>query len=205
MGINGMTGLKDDLCIIQMEEKTSTMPGNYFTTNMHSCDCEAPSVRNLSLQQPAVFYKDGVGDSYLSMFGCNVDNDSNLRLARNTTHNGYIQELQPRPYLSVPYMGRGSGNVCRETTLRLGEPTFEQRPCNTLAGMHIDRMDPLLPFIKAEVQNTQHIMTEAVDPNWIRGGQPSRSLIRNEEYLKACGYTNMPSNNLWMKNIPKLR
>ena len=61
----------------------------------------------LSLQQPSTFYRDGPG--WTSMDGCNVDNDSRLRNARNLTNLREIHQLIERPHLTTPYQGRGEG------------------------------------------------------------------------------------------------
>ena len=47
-------------------------------------------------------------------------------------------QLFERPYLTVPYMGRGSGNSEIETKLLPGEDTNQKRQCNTLSGITID-------------------------------------------------------------------
>ena len=35
-----------------------------------------------------------------------------------------------------------------------------------------------------EVQNTRHIIPEDSMDFWVRGGLPSRQIVRNKEYLK---------------------
>ena len=94
------------------------------------------SIKELSLQQPPPF-TDGYG--WTSDNGCNIDNDSKLRNARNLTDEREINQLLTRPS-AVPYMGRGVGNVCEESNLRTGEDTFQNRPCNNLAESMLDQI-----------------------------------------------------------------
>lgn len=184
--IQGLTRLREDGCYKKKRAGTSQKPGVYASSNFHDCTCEAPYTKELSLKQPAVRYRDGFG--WTSMDGCNIDNDSKLRNARNLTNTNVIQQLFTRPYGTVPYMGRGSGNTNVESNLRPGEATMQKKQCNNLAGINIDRFTPQLPCIRQNVQNPKNIIPEDSETSWIRGGQPSRQIIRNKDYLKKCGF-----------------
>lgn len=193
--IQQLTRLKEDKCYLNSQNQISAGPGNYNVTNYKDCECKAPNTFDLSLQQPVVQYKDSYG--WTSTEGCNIDNDSQFRNARNLTNLKEINQLFQRPYKTVPYMGKGAGDVNSESTLRNGEDTFQNRPCNNLAGVHIDRTIPQIPCIKESIQNAIHIIPEENDCSWVRGGQPSRQIIRNADYLKKCGYKY--NGKLWIR------
>lgn len=184
--IQQLTKLVEDPCYIDVRNKESVGPGQYELSNYYDCLPEAPVSRDVWLQQPAINFYDGYG--WTTNKGANIDSDSRLRNARNLTHLKYRQQLFQRPYATVPYMGRGVGDVCAECFIRTGEDTAMNKPCNTLSGIYIDRFDPQVPLIKNNIQNPIHIIEEDNDTNWIRGGQPSRQVIRNKDYLKKCGY-----------------
>ena len=194
--IQQLTRLREDSCYKKVRNDTSMAPGNYKTDNYNDCNCEAIYTRELSLQQPSTFYRDGYG--WTSTNGCNIDKDSKLRNARNLTNKREINQLFTRPYATVPYMGRGEGDVCTESKLRSAEDTSINRPCNNLAGIYIDRYIPQLPCIRQEIQNPRNIIPEDTDKTWVRGGQPSRQIIRNKNYLQKCGYNY--NGKLWQKN-----
>ena len=164
--------------------------------NYNDCTCEALYTKELSLQSPALFFKDGYG--WTSRDGCNIDKDSKLRNADNLTNKREINQLFTRPYSTVPYMGRGEGDVCTESKLRSAEDTSQKRPCNNLAGIYIDRFTPQLPCIRQNIQNPRNLIPEDTDRAWVRGGQPSRQIIRNKNYLKKCGFKY--NGKLWQKN-----
>ncbi|MDA7573952.1 hypothetical protein N8751_01595 [bacterium] len=185
-GIQQLTRLREDNCYLDVHNESSSAPGEYSVSNHNDCVCEAINTKELSLQQPSTFYRDGYG--WTSNNGCNVDNDSKLRNARNLTNEGEINQLFTRPYLTTPYMGRGAGNVCDESNLRSAEDTYQNRQCNTLSGIYIDRFVPQLACIKDNIQNPRHLIPEDNHESWVRGGQPSRQIIRNKDYLKKCGY-----------------
>lgn len=184
--IQGLTRLNEDNCSKNLRNKTVSKSGKYNTRNFRSCNCEAPNVKEVSLQHPSMFYRDGYGWS--SHNGCNIDNDSKLRNAKNLTNERCINQLMERPFSTVPYMGRGEGNINIESKLLPGESTFQNKQCNNLSGIYIDRFVPQLPCIKREIQNPKNIIPEDSDSFWVRGGQPSRQIIRNKDYLKKCGY-----------------
>lgn len=183
--IQGLTRLSDDNCYIDYKSNTIQKPFLHIINNFHDCRCLAPNVKQLSLEQPNIIYKDGYG--WTSIKGCNIDNDSRLRNARNLTNIKCKNQLFQRPYNTIPYMGRGEGDICVENKLLPGEDTFQNRPCNNLAGINIDRFIPQIPCIKENIQNPINIIPEENNLSWIRGGQPSRQVIRDKDYLKKCG------------------
>ena len=178
-----------DKCYDSLQKKQSAGPGLYSINNFKSCKCEIPDVQEASLNRPAYSskqFRDGYG--WTSIKGCNIDKDSNLRNAKNLTNLRYINQLSERPYLTVPYMGRGVGNKNLETVLVPGEDTFQSKPCNNLSGKDTTKfnMYPLIPCIKNTIQNKKHLIEE--ENGWIRSGAPSRQIIRNKEYLEKCGF-----------------
>jgi hypothetical protein len=191
-----LTRLREDDCYLDTRVRQSEGPGRYFTTNFHDCQCEAPHAKSVSLEQPVVQFRDGHG--WTSMNGCNIDLDSQLRNAKNQTNPRLIQQLYTRPYVTVPYMGRGVGNICEESYLRAGESTFQGRACNNLSDMHIEHQyTPQLPCLRENIQNPQHLIPEDTDPAWVRGGQGSRQVIRNIDYLESAGY--VYDGKMWKK------
>ena len=91
--------------------------------------------------------------------------------------------------LTTPYLGRGMCDTDLEIQLKPGDDTFQNRPCNVLAGKDMTdyHMLPMIDCLKQNVQNKNHIIEEEL--GWIRSGIPSRQVIRNKDYLEKCGYT----------------
>ena len=42
------------------------------------------------------------------------------------------------------------------------------------------------PKLKTEIQDIKHIIPEGSKKDWVRGGLPTRQMIRNEDYLRRC-------------------
>ena len=183
--VNGLTRLNADKCYLDEKFKISSAPGDYNLFNYYDCTCQAPAIKEISTKNVMVTFNDGYGWSQ-----CQIDKDSVFRNdPSRITNPRLIQQLHERPYLTVPYMSRGGFDVPTESMLTLGtELTGSKRACNTLSGIYIDRFDPQLDHIKENVQNPIHLIQQDNDINWIRGGQPSRQIIRNQDYLQKCGF-----------------
>ena len=196
LGFQELTRLNEDHCTLNLRHSTTVKPGDYIIQNYKDINCNANNhnnkVLNKSVSQPIVLHRDGYGIS-----GCNVDIDSQLRNANNLTNLKNINQLYERPYLTTPYMGRGIGDICKETMMNPGENTLQKKQCNNLAGINIDRFIPQISCIERNIQNNIHIITEDSQSDWVRGGQDSRQLIRNSNYLNKCGYKY--NNKFWSK------
>ena len=193
--INQLGGIDYDNCAIKSSVEQSKGPGKYTTKNYYDCECEAPYTRDLSLNNPGVLYQDGNG--WTSNGGCNIDNDSKLRNDRNLTNLRSIHQLTHRMHGGVPYMGRGLGHPDTESELIHGIEARVQRPCN-IAGASRPNFIPQVPCIKNNIQNPKYIVPEDSMKSWVRGGQPSRQVVRNSEWLERCGYKY--NGRFWTKN-----
>ena len=177
----------DDPCFVDVQTRQSVGPGNYGVTNLYDCNTLIPDTIDKATNLPLVFFKNGydVGQGV-------VDESSKLRIGLTKQYPRCPQQLFTRPYMTVPYAGRGPGNVEIETQIQPGESTGSKRSCNTLSGITIPNyFTPLIDHLAANVQNEKHIVEEAVDPSWVRSGVPSRLLIRDVDYLQRCSYSYM--------------
>lgn len=183
-----LTNIHDDIPAIHEQGIQSIRPGLYSISNFHDCECKTPNTSRIANNHPTLIHKDGHG--WTSMFGCNIDDDSKLRNAKNITNPRLIHQLNSRPYLTVPFMGRGAGNVCVESVLYNSEDTGQKRSCNTMSGVNINRFTPLVKCLEDNIQNPENLVQEVASEDWRRGGVPSRQLLQDKLYLDRCGYNN---------------
>lgn len=195
LNLNRLTRTADDICYTTSRNLQSRSIGNYMVTAFKDCDCAAKNVDAIAMSEPTITYRDGYG--WTSVDGCNIDADSCVRNSNNLTNMRYIQQLYTRPYATVPYMGRGIGNSVLESVLQTGEDTSQKKQCNTLSGINIDRFVPMVPCLAQNVQNPMHLVEEVVSRDWIRGGIPSRDIVRNTNFLLKCGWTY--NGRLWQR------
>jgi hypothetical protein len=191
LNLNERTKLDYDCCYIDQQTRQSVGPGKYIIDNTYSCECGIPEVIETATNLPAVYYRDGY-----SFSGCVVDEHTNLRVGKTRKYPKCPNQLFTRPFLTVPYMGRGPGNPYLETQLLPGEDTSQKRACNTLSEITVNNMfTPLVDHLQENVQNPVHIIPEDALSGWTRGGNPSRLLVRDVNYLEKCGYKYMDKKN----------
>ncbi len=180
---NGIgTRLNDDNCFLSYKFSQSIGPGSYILQNFKN-DESNQNATEFALNQNTVNIKNGFGVSGID--GCNIEIDNELRIKSGNviTNDKNINQLFSRPFLTVPYMGRGTGNPCFDTMIKPGEDTYQAKACNV--KNQDTNFIPLVKCLKKNIQNPKHLITEDVDNNWIRGGLPSRQLVRDIEY-KSC-------------------
>ncbi len=185
--LRDFTKAHDDSCYLTEQTKQSLGPGKYQVSNHYSCECNIPSVVEIASNVPQLYFKNGYG-----VAGCEIDKSSVLRYGKSKNNPKCPVQLFERPYLTVPYMGRGIGDPNLEPQLLPGEPTKEKRQCSTLSGVTIDNyFTPLIDHLRENVQNPIHIVPEYVQDGWIRGGSNTRLIVRDIDYLERCGYQYM--------------
>jgi hypothetical protein len=184
--INNQTNLDHDNCQKLFKDKQSESPGIYNLNRYNDTTCGIPTVMEVASQNPTINFKDGYG-----ITECYIDDDSKLRVGRMRKNPKCPNQLFTRPYATVPYMGRGSGDSYLESQIRIGEDTVERKQCNTLAGVNIKNVDPnympMIDHLKNNIQNPVHIVPEVALDGWVRGGAPSRQIVKDIEYLEKCG------------------
>ena len=148
---------------------------------MYGCDCGLENAREVQLSQPNINFNGGYG--WMGEDGCLIDNDSKLR--ENTlTNKKYINQLDK--VINAGFYGKGPFNVDIESDIRDSRIVKQDRNCGPLSGSSTLQysLTPMIDKLRNEVQNTKHIIPEDSINSWVRGGLPSRQIVRNKEYLK---------------------
>lgn len=195
LNLHYKTKLNDDKCFIDLNTTQSLGPGNYHTSNHFQCECQAPDMVKTATNLPYLFFKNGhdVG-------GCVVDQSSQLRVGKTRKFPRCPNQLFTRPYKTTPLLARGLHRPHLEDQLQQGEYTRTNRQCGSLSGVHIPHQyTPLLDNVR-EIQNPVHIVEEVNDPAWTRGGNNTRLLVDDIDFLQRCGYNYMDkemNNEFW--------
>lgn len=185
-GLEQKGSLKSDPAVINLEIQQSIGAGNYFLDNMYGCDCGLETARNIQLNQPNINFNGGKG--WMGENGCMIDKDSDLRLgsseSEKLTNKNYIHQLPN--LLNQGFFGKGTFDVDTENSLYNADMITEQKPCNPLSGSTTlpYSITPMIAKLEEEVQDTQHIIPEDSYDAWVRGGLPTRQIVRNIDYMK---------------------
>jgi hypothetical protein len=184
LNFDSWTRLERDKCYLNTRLDQNIKHSNYNVSNFHSCACTAPQVADAAYSQPNIIYRDGYG--WTGANGCVVDTDSVLRNGTLVTNPRCINQLFEDPYLTTPYLGRGWGDKCVESSLLEGQDTYQNRSCNTLSEITINNyFQPLIPMMQAN-QYPKNVVQEMTDKNWVRDGAPSRQIVKNIDYRMKC-------------------
>ena len=86
-------------------------------------------------------------------------------------------------------------NMCGLEGFEVGDFSGDQKPC--IGNSEITYGNyflPMIPKLKNEVQDHKHIIPEDSKQDWVRGGLPTRQMVRNEDYLRRCQEKTFESN-----------
>ena len=178
--------LKSDPASINLEIEQSFGPGNYHLDNMYGCDCKLEKAREVQLSQPNVNFNGGKG--WMGEEGCTIDTDSKLRIGEDgnekLTNKNLIHQFPN--LMNQGFFGKGEYKVDDESMIRESDMTTEQRPCNALSGSTTlpYSITPMLAKLEEEVQDPKNLIPEDSMDSWVRGGLPTRQIVRNLDYMK---------------------
>lgn len=139
--------------------------------------CPSNDIVSFATKQPNINFS---GSNRVGIHGCNIDTDSDLMI-RDMSNSKCRISLLERPYLTVPYLGKGKGNPTLESQLQQGDLSSSRKTCTNLSETSdIDyKSIPLIDTIRNDITNPSNLIENEADDTWIRGGMPSREMNRD--------------------------
>jgi hypothetical protein len=110
-----------------------------------------------------------------------VDIDSQLTIEQQQQRTFQKLSLQERPFITVPYLGRGSCNTDLESQLLQGEIVSDKKSVSTITeSSFIDYLQyPLDENMQDRTTNPDFIVEESALDGWVRGGADTRRMNEN--------------------------
>jgi len=178
--------IRADQLTMDLDVMQSQGPGYYHLDNQFSCECGLKEAQSIQTSQPGIHLKGGFGWS--GEKGCLVDTDSSMRQdKKQLTNDRQINQVYERLSLTTPNYSKGYYDVDTESIIRPGEFAGDQKPCVGNSEItYGNYFLPMIPKLKAEVQDKKHIIPEDSKQDWVRGGLPTRQMVRNQDYLRRC-------------------
>jgi len=183
--------LNDDDCLLadkrrQSEAVSAYNLASFYASNEPAC---SKDVAKLAACYNNLHFRDGYGMAN----GCVIDDDSKLRLGAQQTNSPHRQALKGRVFQGHGHFERGAVLPGTESELIQSEMSRERRPC--IAEQQIgDRvMTPMVKCLSDSVQDPENIVVDG----WRWGGDDTRAWVRDEDYLKRCGYSS--DGRRWLK------
>jgi hypothetical protein len=187
-----MTRIGNDTCGLSQMNVQNINAGNYMVQNFFSSDCTMARPIEFATSQPGIFYE---GGHQTGAGGCNIDINSKLLNGSIGTHPRCKISLNERPFITVPYLGRGECNPLLESKLIQGDMTINKRSVNLLSEQCYSSYlnYPLIPSIASTVTNPSNLVEGVASDGWVRGGIPSREMSREKAYA-SCNYNSQGQN-----------
>jgi hypothetical protein len=179
--INQQTNMRNETCYNSFHDKNNNTMFEYnFLPNIvnnqnNTRDSYIKSTNTLGILQ----------DNNYDINGLNVNTSTSLRNGNNG-NTGCKREFDTRLFPGAPYMQNGQSilkNPDLSSRLKYGEDTRVSKSANLTSNYSANNFIPLVPSIAENIQNPEHI----IPTYWVRGGMSSRTVVRNIDYLKACG------------------
>jgi len=166
-----------DECWKKAKDNYNDEISGYYTYNNNFVKCEEPNVRMPSsyLEHENLRGRPGYGLSD----PCLIDIYNNL--VKNNelmTHDRCKIQIYERLFSACPSFKNTGGDINKELDIIAGTDTNPYRCKKTIMEQSTYKFIPMIDCVK-EVQNPDHIV-----PNWIRGGEDTRSYINRVNFNK---------------------
>lgn len=171
------TRITEDQCYLDQRSIQNTAQCNYMTQNFFSADSTMAKPISLATSQPGVFFN---GGHSVGAGGYNIDESTMLQ--RSVVPDEPISRLDlfSRPFVTVPFLGRGAVNPDLEHKLIHGTITSSRKTqVNSGEVNHLEYTQmPLLPDAQKHVDSLS-VVLESGDQDWQRGGIHTREMNRD--------------------------
>ena len=174
---NSMTGITDDNCNLTQRNTQNVNSASYPVTNYFENDVSMKGSMDLALSHPNINYN---GSHQVGTKGFNIDNSSKLLIGTTQTNPKCRIDIQERPYKTVPFLGRGRGDIDIEAKLQQGDQITNKKSVSTVTETsHIPlRHTPMIEKLQHAVTNPANLIENEADKNWVRGGSHTRNLYK---------------------------
>jgi len=152
----------------------NTRFANYTLSNYFS-NVLSDSHVQFATEQPAIMVS---GTKGVGLSGSGVEVDSALLIQNEQERPLEKLQLAQRPFLSIPYLGKGSCDPVLESQLQQGENSLEKKSVSTIMETSFmgHTLYPTDDYMKEHVKNPSYTVEESALSGWVRGGVASREM-----------------------------
>jgi hypothetical protein len=177
LAVNKLTSLQQDENLKKYETIQAMGSGNYVLKDYTNIFNKSEEI---ATSQPYVNFSDGHGISKDII-------DKEKKVGKINNFRGDANQLYPRPYLTIPYTGKGNYDVDKHSEIRSYNISADDRACNSLSGVSIEQQyTPLVPNLKDNIQNPINIIQEDSVPDWYRGGIDTTQIRKDIDFFERC-------------------
>jgi hypothetical protein len=175
---DSMTRIGNDNTAIDQRTIQNMNNANHRLENFYPA-CPMNKASDFALNQPNVFYK---GAHEGGIKGCEIETNNELKYT-HISKPACKLTLTPRPFLTVPYLGKGMGDSDAEFQLRVGENALNKKSVNNTMEQSFSNHQnyPLIDSIKETMNNSAYVIEDDAMSGWQRGGVSAREYARNQD------------------------
>ena len=168
---DNLSRIGNDSCSLDQRNIQNYHASNYQVENFAPF-CPMTNAIDLATKQPNMNF---TGSHQVGINGCNIAENSELRYTKVSKPACKIT-LQERPYLTVPYLGRGKVDPVLERQIRMGDKELNKKSLNPTSEVNLsDKKNyPLIDSIRSTINDPSNYIEESASSNWVRGGMSSR-------------------------------
>ena len=169
-----MARIENDNTTQTQESLQNDRYADYTTTNYFSENATDSQIQ-FATQQPAVVPNSITGSGVGSE---KIENESNLLLETENERNLGRLNLMQRPFLTVPYLGRGSVDPTLELQLMEGELNEQKKSTSTVMTQSFMgyTLYPTNEDMENRTSDAKYTVEESAMKGWVRGGEDTRSV-----------------------------
>jgi hypothetical protein len=176
-----VTRIGGDTCGLTQDLLQNNSSVDYMLKNFYAAECTMKKPIEFATSQVDVNFVAAGGDGKTcGIGGCNI-NESNSLLFSVPTHPRARINLLQRPYLTVPYLGRGKFDSQLEGKLMKSEYVENKKTLNPTSERAHSSAYPLLPSIQSTITNPKYLVE-----TWTRGGDSTRSVSVQAQVKSAA-------------------
>ena len=178
------TRLGDDKTDLSQRTLQNSEFANYILDSFRP-SCPMNTAIDFATSQPNVNF---TGSRQLSVGGTNIAESSSL-LINDISRSKFRISLLERPYLTIPYLGRGKCDPMLESQMQQGDFANNKKSINPSSEVCYTPYynTPMIPSLQATINNPANLIESSAAEGWIRGGLPSRELARDKDYAYSTG------------------
>ena len=175
---DSMSRIGNDNTALDQRNIQNMNSANHHLENYYPA-CPMNTAIDFALNQPNVFYK---GSHEGGVKGCEIETNNELKYT-HISRPACKLTLTARPFLTVPYLGRGLGDSDTEFQLRSGENALNKKTVNNTMEQSFSEHHnyPLIGSLQESITNPSYLIEEEAMSGWQRGGTSARELARAQD------------------------
>ena len=175
---DSLSRLGDDNVSIDQRNIQNMHNANHRLENFYPA-CPMNKAMDFALSQPNVFYKGGKEGG---IKGCEIEANNDLKFT-HISRPACKLNLVTRPFVTVPYLGKGLGDPDLESKLFQGENAVNKKSVNLTMEQNFSEHHnyPLIDSINDTISNPSYLIEDEAMEGWVRGGMSAREYARNQD------------------------